>query len=78
MLQNQTLERSFFFLFYFRSNVKNDHGALAGLTHVKGTSVDTFFLFVEENWKKWFLAPVGLTHVKGRSVRKKVTKVVKK
>ena len=58
----------------FRQNCKNDHGALVGLTTVKGTSVETFFSFVEKGWKKWFVALVGLTEKKGRSVRKQVTK----
>ena len=39
--------------------VKKHPGALVGLTPVKGTSVDIFFL-VEKYWKKWSLALVGL------------------
>ena len=54
-----------------RTNCKNCHGALVGLTWVKGTSVDTFFYVYEKNWKMCFLALVGLTLVRGRSVRKK-------
>ena len=38
-------------------NRKNDHGALEGLTKVKGTSVDKCFLFVEKSWKS------GLWHL---------------
>ena len=49
LLQNQAMERSNFYLFFrrvsFRHNIKNGHGALVGLTDVKGTSVDTLFFF---------------------------------
>ena len=47
LLQNQALERSNFLSFYVefvREHCKNCHGALVGLTNVKGTSVDNFFL----------------------------------
>ena len=57
---------------------KSGHGALVGLTFVKGTSVDTLFHFFEKRRKMWFLALVGLTTVKGRSVWKQVTKKVAK
>ena len=52
--------------------VKKGHGALVGITLVKGTSVDIFFQFCER--KKWFLALVGLTYVKDASVPKKDAK----
>ena len=44
------------------------HGALVGITGVKGTSVENI-LFDWENIIPWCVALVGLTHVKGRSVR---------
>ena len=70
--------RSFSFC-YIKFYSKNGHGALVGLTKVKGTSVDKFFQFFEKNnWKTWFLELVGLTLVKGRSVRKQVTKKERK
>ena len=46
LLQNHALEPSILFvyiIFSFFLMVKIGHGALVGLTYVKGTSVDTFF-----------------------------------
>ena len=54
-------------------NCKNCHGALVGITVVKGTSVDKHFSFFEK-LEKQFLALVGLTLAKGRSVREQVAK----
>ena len=50
--------RFFCYVKVFRRNGKNGHGALVGLTFVKGTSVETSF-FVFEKLEKWFV--VGLT-----------------
>ena len=52
-----------FTLTYFRQNGKNDHGTLVGLTGVKGTSVENFFLLLVKS-EKMHLALVGLTRVK--------------
>ena len=54
----------------FRLNCKNDHGALVGLTNVKGTRGE--ILCLKNINGKWFLTLVGLTLVKGRSVRKRL------
>ena len=65
--------RSFsFFSFFFKG--KTGHGALVGITQVKGTSVDNIFYLFDISWKKSFLALVVLTVVKGTSVTKKRSK----
>jgi len=46
IIKKHTLERSkFSFHLFFLKNCKNNHGALVGITMVKGTSVDEFFYF---------------------------------
>ena len=52
------------------------HGALVGITGVKGTSVENI-LFDWENIIPWCVALVGLTHVKGRRVRANVANIKK-
>ena len=47
------LELLLFFYVEFFVNWKNDHGALGGLTQVKGTSEDKIF-FKSLFWKKVF------------------------
>ena len=49
LFQNQGLERFlFFYVDCFVKIVKNGHGALVGITRVKGTSADTLFLLFEK------------------------------
>ena len=50
-----------FSLSFFLQNCKNGHGALVGITKVKGTSVDEFFKLFEKRLEKLFLALVGIT-----------------
>ena len=40
-----------FFTLIFRYNCKHDHGALVGLTLVKGASVENFFYFLKKKKK---------------------------
>ena len=65
------LENTVWICLCLRQSSNNGHGALAGLTSVKGTRVEKSILLFKK-MKTLFLALAGLTLVKGRSARKSV------